>query len=169
MSLNVYLISKEKHTNTSSGIFIRENGQTKEITEEEWNLKYPNKAFYRVEQKKETNIIYCNSITHNLTDMAEEAGIYEALWRPYRLKSNYNISEDDYEKQHEFEDNNVVQAKELIDILNTGLNKLLEDPNKYKKFNPDNGWGSYEGLVEFLINYLEACHNYPESVVKVSR
>lgn len=52
MGLNVYLISKEKHTNTSSGIFIRENGQTKEITEEEWNLKYPNKAFYRIEQKK---------------------------------------------------------------------------------------------------------------------
>ena len=43
MSLDVYLITKESQIKkASSGIFVRENGQTKEITQEEWNAKNPN-------------------------------------------------------------------------------------------------------------------------------
>ena len=39
-------------------------------------------------------IMYNANITHNLGKMAEEAGIYEALWRPYQLKEGYNIPEN---------------------------------------------------------------------------
>ena len=31
-------------------------------------------------------VLYDANITHNLGEMAKKAGIYEALWRPYRLK-----------------------------------------------------------------------------------
>jgi hypothetical protein len=30
--------------------------------------------------------VYNANITHNLGKMAEKAGLYETLWRPYRLK-----------------------------------------------------------------------------------
>ena len=30
--------------------------------------------------------LYSSNITHNLGKMANEDGIYEALWRPYQLK-----------------------------------------------------------------------------------
>ena len=40
---------------------------------------------------------------------------------------------------------------------------------KYEKFNPKNGWGSYEGLVNFVDNYLNACYEYPSAEVKISR
>lgn len=36
-------------------------------------------------------ILYESNITHNLGKMADNAGIYYALWRPHRLKENYNI------------------------------------------------------------------------------
>jgi hypothetical protein len=53
MSLDVYLITKEPQIKkASSGIFVRENGQTKEITQEEWNAKNPNNEPVRFEQEE---------------------------------------------------------------------------------------------------------------------
>ena len=37
--------------------------------------------------------VYCANITHNLNVMAGKAGIYEALWRPYKLIEGYCIPE----------------------------------------------------------------------------
>jgi hypothetical protein len=35
----------------------------------------------------------------------------------------------------------------LIEPLKEGLHRLKSNPNKYKEFNPDNGWGDYEGWL----------------------
>lgn len=93
--------------------------------------------------------VFSRNITHNLNVMAEEAGIYQALWRPEDLDINY--------------------AGELIEPLETGLDLLRGNPNRFKKFNPENGWGSYEGLVTFVENYLAACRANPDAAVEVSR
>jgi len=50
-----------------------------------------------------------------------------------------------------------------------GLHNLKIEPERYKKFNPENGWGSYDGLVKFVENYLNACYEYPDADVEVSR
>jgi len=151
MSLDVSLISKgEKVIRESSGIFVRENGETKEISLREWNEKHPGIEPVRIpEQTNESDEVYSSNITHNLNVMAEQAGIYEHLWRPDEI--------------------GVTKAKELIEPLRQGLHKLKLNPEKYKEFNPDNGWGSYEGLVKFVENYLNACYKYPEAEVEVSR
>ena len=65
------------------------------------------------------------------------------------------------------QDNTIV--KELIEPLRQGLHNLKIEPERYKKFNPENGWGSYDGLVKFVENYLNACYEYPDADVKVSR
>lgn len=93
--------------------------------------------------------VYWANVTHNLNTMAKEAGIYEALWRPDEI--------------------NITQAGQLIPLLEEGLKKLMEDPEKYKKLNPENGWGSYNGLVKFVTGYLEACKENPDAMVEVSR
>lgn len=151
MSLDVYLSVKEPIIKrASSGIFVRENGQTKEITQEEWNAKHPDSEPVRfVQEECETNEVYSANITHNLNTMAGEAGIYELLWRPDEIQ--------------------ITKAKELIDPLREGLHKLKSEPEKYKKFNPENGWGSYDVLVKFVENYLNACYEYPDADVEVSR
>lgn len=96
-----------------------------------------------------TKAVYSANITHNLNNMAEAAGIYMALWRP--------------------EDMGYGRAEDLIEPLSEGLIKLLADPDYYKQFNPPNGWGSYEGLVEFVTEYLEACKQNREARIRASR
>jgi len=170
MSLDVYLIQEEKVKKTSSGIFIRENGQMVEISAEEWGKRYPDREpVTYAAGEQETNEVYSANITHNLSKMAGQAGIYEALWKPHKLKEGYNISEDDHKAEREFESNTIMKAKELIAPLREGLHKLKMEPEKYKKFNPENGWGSYDGLVKFVENYLNACYKNQEAKVEVSR
>lgn len=93
--------------------------------------------------------VYSDNITHNLNKMAKEAGIYDCLWRP--LENGYT------------------EAGQLIELLEEGLKKLQSNPEYYKRFNPENGWGSYEILVEFVQKYLEACEKYPDAEIYVSR
>lgn len=93
--------------------------------------------------------VFTKNITHNLGVMAKEAGLYKALWRP--------------------EDLDVYYAEDLIDTLTDGLQQLKAQPEYYKQFNPENGWGNYEGLVEFVEEYLKWCIMFPECIIKVSR
>lgn len=112
--------------------------------------------------------VFSSNITHNLGEMAEKAGIYEALWRPYRLKQDYVHSED-YVVELKFEDNSEITANEIIPFLEKGLAKLKSKPKYYQKFNSPNGWGLYEDFVPVVEEYLEACKEYPNSTISISR
>ena len=93
--------------------------------------------------------IYERNITHNLNKMATEAGIYEHLWRPDEI--------------------GITKAVDLIAPLRSGLALLKADPERFKAFNPSNGWGSYEGLVGMVEDYLAACEENPDGDIEVSR
>lgn len=105
--------------------------------------------------------VYSGNITHNLGKMAGEVkyglewvgvadlSLYDVLWRP---------------DEHGFK-----YAKDIADLLDIGWNILLSDPEKYKRYNPENGWGSYEGLCEFVYRYRNACWDNPEAELSVSR
>lgn len=114
--------------------------------------------------------LYWANITHNLGEMADAAGIYDALWRPFRLKKDYDKSlKEDYEAESEFEDKTTVRAKEIIDIVEKGLEDMKARPEYYKRFNSPNGWGMYKHFVPFIEKYLEACKEHPEATIKISR
>ena len=89
------------------------------------------------------------NITHNLTRMASEAGIYKHLWRPEEL--------------------NITKAKDLIKPLTDGLKDMKSRPDHYKKFNADNGWGVYNDFIPWIEKYLEACIEYPEATIYINR
>lgn len=93
--------------------------------------------------------VFWRNITHNLNKMAMEAGIYEVLWRPEEI--------------------NVDVAEQLIPLLEAGLDNLVSNPDKFRQFNPSNGWGNYDNLVEFVSAYLQACKDNPDAKVEVSR
>jgi hypothetical protein len=113
--------------------------------------------------------VYSANITHNLGKMASEAGLYEALWRPHRLKPGYDIPEDDYKAEWEYEDNNPVRAHEIIEIIEKGLADMKSRPKHYEKFNSPNGWGMYEHFVPFIEKYLAALKEFPEAQVECDR
>jgi hypothetical protein len=93
--------------------------------------------------------VFDRHITHNLGKMAEEAGIYEVLWRPEEIGIN--------------------KASDMIPFLEKGLETLKSDPERFKEFNPENGWGSYEGLLVFAVDTLAACKEHPDARVSASR
>ena len=91
--------------------------------------------------------LFESHITHNLNTMADKAGIYKHLWRPKEL--------------------GITNAHQLIKPLEDGLRLLKSKRVFFMKFNPENGFGSYDGLVRFVRNYLDACKEYPDSTVEV--
>ena len=152
MSLDVYLELDNPPTSPTggSGIYVRRNGQTVEMSREEWDRAFPGQepvvlsAEYGVDCT-----VYEANITHNLGKMASAAGIYEALWRPEEI--------------------GITKAQYLITPLMFGLQRLRDNPEGFKVHNPQNGWGDYDGLVGFVARYLDACKKYPEAMVRVSR
>lgn len=148
MSLDVWLCLECKIVDSVSKIFVRENGQNREIARSEWDERFPGLEPVAVEIKDPEEVFEWN-ITHNLAKMADQAGLYECLWRP--------------------DENEIEKASQLIEPLKKGLDSLKSDPNRFKKLNPENGWGSYEGLVSFVENYLKACEKYPDAMIGVSR
>lgn len=93
--------------------------------------------------------VFDRNITHNLNTMADAAGIYLHLWRPEEI--------------------GITKAGELIEPLRNGLNALTESPSRFDEYRPENGWGSYAGLVEYVARYIEACRKYPDAEIRVSR
>ena len=130
-------------------IFIREGGQTKEVSREEWDKRFPGREPFTTSSLNETGEVYSANITHNLGKMADHAGLYKPCWRP--------------------EEHDITDARQLIEPLRAGLAVLREKPEFFKTFNPDNGWGTYEGLCEFVNEYLQACERYPQAKVSVWR
>lgn len=142
MSLDVYLKSKE------------------EVEEE---------CFHCESTYKERRVLFHQNITHNLNEMADKAGIYEALWRPHRLKEGYNIPENDHEAEWKFESETTTLAKDITPIIEKGLADMKARPEYYEQFNASNGWGLYKHFVPWIEKYLEACIEYPDAIVEVSR
>jgi hypothetical protein len=99
--------------------------------------------------------VYTANITHNLGKMASEVHLkngltlYNILWRP---------------DEHGF-----THAGQIVDSLHEGMVALITDPDHYRKFNPENGWGTYEGLVEFVKNYYQGCIENMQAELWISR
>jgi len=68
---------------------------------------------------------------------------------------------------HVFRDYDGKRAGDIIDELLAGIEKMTADPDRYKAKNPENGWGSYEGALAYLVRLYKACLEYPESIVRV--
>jgi hypothetical protein len=99
--------------------------------------------------------VYEANITHNLGKMADavvldnDKTLYQVLWRPDEHGWKF--------------------ARDISEMLNEGWNILLSDPERFRKFNPENGWGSYDGLVNFVYKYRNACWDNPDAELRISR
>jgi hypothetical protein len=131
-----------------------------------YRIKYASYDMVNFHEEKEE--LYGANITHNLCKMAEQAGIYKALWRPYQLHKDY-VHCEDYKIEMSFEDSVTIIASDIIDIIEQGLDLLKNRPDYFSKFDAENGWGTYVHFVPFVENYLNALKQYPNSIVIVDR
>lgn len=60
------------------------------------------------------------------------------------------------------EENNGL-CKDVIPCIEKGWRELVYHPQKYKKYEAPNGWGTVDGCVRFFRNILDAWHDFCES------
>ena len=90
-----------------------------------------------------------HNVTHNLASMAEEAGVYLALWRPEELAETPRL-------------------RDIEMAVREGLERLNADPKHFEKMKK-NGWGSRENLVKVCEWVLEYADLYPLAMVEACR
>ncbi len=99
--------------------------------------------------RKETLSFFGANITHNLNQMAREAGIYKMLWRPEEI--------------------GITKASQLVEPLRAAVVLMRADPARFEKHNAENGWGTYKQFVPWIERYADACAANPDASVHVSR
>ena len=95
--------------------------------------------------------------TYNYREMLIAAGIYDALVAPHRLHPDY--------AEGKSANDLTVRAKIVIKPLELGLENLLANPDHFKQFNPSNGWGSYDDLIDMLSSYLNDLKTHPNAEI----
>lgn len=156
MSLDLSIYSNTPVLHRSTGVYIRENGKTKELaTKQEVLTHFPDANPDDIKETTyEDNVYFHVNLTHNLTEMAHKCEIdgncfnkesksnkvslYDLLWHP---GDNLGI---------------VTPSLDYLQDIMTCYTIILSNPNKFKKYNPSNGWGTYEQLVEATKNYMNA-------------
>lgn len=144
MSLDLYIVNKTPRKRVSSGIYVRENGEIKEVL----TLKDFKQHFQDCDenqfqlQEVENGILWKRNVTHNLANMAKhiivgEYDFYRLLWHP--------------------DDNGFLAAtKKYRELIYQGLAYMLSHRKELEQYNPENGWGSYNSLLSFVQSYAEA-------------
>ena len=103
----------------------------------------------RVHEIDTDNNVFNANITSNLYRMAIEAGVGDELWNPYEL--------------------DISKAGQLIEPLNNAIADMEHRPSHYQKFDAANGWGTYKDFLPWLKRLYDACKEYPNSTVEISK
>ena len=90
--------------------------------------------------------VFSGNMTHNVTPMWKKAGVYDAL---YNAKGK--------------------KAEDVLPILKAGIDYFVANKDSLEKLNPSNGWGSYETALTYLIEVRDACEEYPDSIIRISK
>ena len=149
MSLDLYITSKIPVRKRGTGVYVRENGRALELrTLNEVIDHFPDADISHIkEYVYETDEVWHENITHNMTEMADhvpigELTLYDYLWRP---------------KEHGFEVASVDYMKGVFEGL-LYLKKHKEELLPYEPpINPETGerWGNYDLLVSFCASLVK--------------
>lgn len=105
---------------------------------------------------KETE--WSSNITHNLVEMAShipvtygktQTTLYKVVWRPEEL--------------------GITTTTQVYRPLLEGIGYMIRNRLDLLQYNPENGWGDYNGFLKFLLNYKQAIEDYPECEIEASR
>ena len=89
------------------------------------------------------------NITHNLNKLVDECGkltgseYYKLVWRPEELFNHVNGS---------------VMVEDVLCQLPQLLNDLIKHQTELEQYLPDNGWGTYTSLINFICDYIKLCY-----------
>lgn len=112
---------------------------------------------YIKNKKKEEDREWVANITHNMNKMAQrifvsenKETLYDYVWRPEELGRE-------------------IDTDEMKNVLTKGICIMISKRKSLLKYEPKNGWGSYDSFLKFLIKYKEACEDHPDYIIEASR
>ena len=149
MSLDISIKANIPVVKNGTGIFIRENGKTKELTIEEANAN----GFYVNDNQYVSEYAWTGNITHNLGKMASNV---TPDGKPYTL---YSLLWGGKYKS----------CRDLISKLHACILYMLMNKEELKKYNPPNGWGTYEQLLEFTKEFQMACIDNKDCKIEIDK
>lgn len=94
--------------------------------------------------KRPVSIYDCN-VTYNLAGM-----YYKAIDKEKGFKKLHNMS-----------------CETALPIINKAIKDMIENKEEYKKLNPKNGWGTYEGLLEVFQDMRNVCEQNPDGIFDI--
>lgn len=103
----------------------------------------------RLEDDYEEARLASHNVTHNLNKMAKVVGLYQVLWSPEEI--------------------GITMASQMIAPLEKAIKELVVNPDKYKVYNPPNGWGNYDIFVSFCRSVLHTCEENPDAIIEVGK
>jgi hypothetical protein len=59
-------------------------------------------------------------------------------------------------------------CSEAAGPLAAAVERMETDPDRYQAMNPPNGWGDYDGALEFLRKLRDACVEHPAGRIWIS-
>ena len=189
MSLDLYVKSRTPIRHRGTGVFIRDNGQTRELkTIEEVKAHFPDCDLSDVKVfEYENDELFRLNLTHNLTEMASHALVYEndetalaydidkqdfrqkhlsayyLLWHPEKngRLDHGTIHHKDEDGEEWLEDTTRITPELLRQLLDV-YNYICAHADELRKYNPDNGWGTYEQLRDGTRQLLQVLLEIPE-------
>lgn len=94
-----------------------------------------------IRAKREINIYEAN-ITYNLAPM-----YYKAIDKDLGLKKLKSMN-----------------CEKALPIINKAIDDMVKNKQEYEKLNPENGWGTYEGLLKTFREIREVCEDNPDGI-----
>ena len=191
MSLDLYIRSHQPVKHRGTGVFIRDNGQTRELkTIEEVKAHFPDADTSNIDIREweDDELFHCN-MTHNLAGMASLVPIegtdgvltlprdferdkpdfkpkplsaYNLLWHPETnpLLKNETIHRKD-EDGEEWETEVTRIDAELIRQACAVHLYIKSHREELSKYNPSNGWGSYDNLLKCSGDFVKVLLDIP--------
>ena len=112
---------------------------------------------YIKNKKKEEDREWVANITHNMNKMAQrifvsenKETLYDYVWRPEELYRE-------------------IYTNEMKNVLTKGICIMVSKRKSLLRYEPKNGWGSYDSFLKFLIEYKKACEDHPDYIIEASR
>lgn len=100
---------------------------------------------------------------HLESDPCKECGVVQ-MFEEDHFSYTYNVSQMWYEIYPESKgmiDIDGMQGADAYNRLANARNHLEKEPDKFIAMNPPNGWGSYEGLLDFINRLISASLKHP--------
>ena len=187
MSLDLYLRSRKPVRHRGTGVYVREDGETRELrTMDEVKEHFPDADLsdVHVYDYEDDEVLHIN-MTHNLTEMASHVPIegtdgvcalprfkddptdepltaYNLLWHPETnplLKNEILHRKDDNDEEWDVQVTRI--DAELLRQVMVVYCYIATHGDELRQYNPSNGWGTYEQLRDATHKLLKALTDIP--------